>query len=106
MQCVVTVDSHNEIEILKRRSTRHNNTFKPAMYVIQAAHDDARLSLAHIALCYGVLTSLRSSGHRWGIRVCHGADTRQDKTSAILGINASLATPPLEYVIRFLKMNV
>ena len=34
MQCVVTVDSHNEIEILKRRSTRHNNTFKPAMYVV------------------------------------------------------------------------
>ena len=35
-----------------------------------------------------------------------GADTWQDKTSAILGINASLATPPLEYVIRFLKINV
>ena len=35
-----------------------------------------------------------------------GADTRQDKTSAILGINASLATPPLEYLIWFLKINV
>ena len=35
-----------------------------------------------------------------------GADTRQDKTSAISGIKASLATPPLAYVIRFLKINV
>ena len=43
MQCVVTIDSLNEIKILKRRSTRHNNTFKPAMYVVQAAHGDARV---------------------------------------------------------------
>ena len=34
MQYVVTVDSHNEIEILKKRSTRHNNIFKPAMHVV------------------------------------------------------------------------
>ena len=39
-------------------------------------------------------------------RFTTGADTRQDKTSAISGINASLATLLLEYVIRFLKINV
>ena len=35
-----------------------------------------------------------------------GAAPRQDKTPAFSGINASLPTPLLEYVIRFLKINV